>query len=71
MVDRADRVIAYFRPDRIMDGGTGRVVELAQSRGIHVEAFAPIEDGELVWVGGVDAMVGSASHDSRHRAPAG
>lgn len=72
MVAQADKVIAYFRPDRVMDGGTGRVVDYAQQQGKHVEAYAPLdEDDELVWVGGVDAVVASGPNDSRHRAPAG
>ncbi len=71
MVDKAEKVIAYFHPSRIGDGGTGHVVDYAQQQGKDVEAYAPIDDDELVWVGGVDAVLASGPHDSRHRAPPG
>lgn len=51
MVERADRVVAYFSPDKIMDGGTGHVVEAAMNRDIPSEAWRLDENGHLDRVG--------------------
>lgn len=47
MVERADRVIAYFSPERVMDGGTGHLVEAAINRDIPTEAWRLDVDGRL------------------------
>lgn len=51
MVERADRVIAYFSPEKVMDGGTGHVVEAAMNRDIPTEAWRLDQDGRLERVG--------------------
>jgi len=51
MVERADMVVAYFSPDKIMDGGTGHLIEAAINRDIPTEAWRLDEDGRLERVG--------------------
>jgi hypothetical protein len=45
MVESADQVIAYFDASRIMEGGTGHVVEAALVREIPVSAWSVTENG--------------------------
>lgn len=51
LVDSADQIIAFFAPDRIMDGGTGHIVEKAQDARKPVEAWSINEDDMLFLVG--------------------
>lgn len=51
LVESADRVMAFFREDRLMEGGTGHVVQAALIRGIPVEAWTHDESGTLVSIG--------------------
>jgi hypothetical protein len=51
MIERADRVVAYFSPDKIMDGGTGHLVEAAMNRDIPSEAWRLDDGGRLERVG--------------------
>jgi hypothetical protein len=51
MVERADRVVAYFSPDKVMDGGTGHLIEAAMNRDIPTEAWRLDENGHLERVG--------------------
>lgn len=50
LVAAADAVWAYFKAERVMDGGTGHVVEKALDQDRPVYAWAPI-DGEMKDVG--------------------
>lgn len=50
LVDDADKVIAFFDPDHVMDGGTGHIVETAMRKEKPVEAWTVV-DGELIRVG--------------------
>lgn len=47
LVESADRVEAYFAVDRVMEGGTGHVVEAAMARECPVYAWA-VDHGGLV-----------------------
>lgn len=63
MVDRADKVIAFFHPDRIMDGGTGHIVEKAQDAHKPVEAWTlvlPTDEEEPTLL----VLVGSGGYDN-------
>lgn len=52
MVERADHVFAYFWEDRVMEGGTGHLVEAAINRDIPTTAWAVNrENGRLTRVG--------------------
>lgn len=51
MVETATEVVAFFSPDREMEGGTGHVVKAALDRGIRVEAYSCQPDGTLVYLG--------------------
>ena len=53
MVEKADYVIAFFTTPAL-DGGTGHVVEAAMSRGIPVEAWYVMADGEVERIGEYD-----------------
>jgi hypothetical protein len=56
LVESVDRVVAFFRFDRIMEGGTGHVVHAALVKGIPVEAWVLNEDGTLDGVGSDDGL---------------
>lgn len=51
LVETADRVMAFFHKDRVMEGGTGHVVQAALVRGIPVEAWTHDESGTLTSIG--------------------
>lgn len=51
LVEGADHVIAFFSPEREMDGGTGHVVKAALDRDVKVEAYGVGEDGTLLLLG--------------------
>jgi hypothetical protein len=53
MVRKADFVICYFTTEE-MDGGTGRLVEIAMSCGIPVEGWYVDSSGEAVRIGEYD-----------------
>lgn len=57
MADAADGVIAFFHPERIMDGGTGHLVEKAMDAGRPVWAMTVGDEG-LERVGEIDAPPG-------------
>lgn len=69
MVDDADLVIAYFHPERQMEGGTGRVVERALSSETTVIAFIAEEDGPLRLGESEGAVVASGRGDRNLPAP--
>ena len=48
---KADRVIAFFHADHVMEGGTGHVVEKAQDANRRVDCYV-VRDGVSEWVGG-------------------
>lgn len=56
MVEAADYVEAYFSPDRIMEGGTGHVVEAALSREKAVYAWVFTNRGVAERVGEIDKV---------------
>jgi len=56
LVSAADRVIAYFSEDHVMEGGTGHVVEAALARNIPVEAWSFDDAGRKRRVGELDTM---------------
>lgn len=45
MVEKATGVLAFFAPDREMEGGTGHVVTAALARNVPVEAYRLTDDG--------------------------
>lgn len=51
LVENIDRLEAYFAPDRVMEGGTGHLVESAMARNIPVYAWTVSERGEVIRVG--------------------
>lgn len=51
MVEQACRVVAFFAPEREMEGGTGHIVKAALDRGIPVEAYGLTEEGDLELIG--------------------
>lgn len=51
LAGEADKVVAIFAPDKVMDGGTGHIVEKALDLGKEVEAYT-VERGSLVYIGG-------------------
>ena len=55
LVTGASEVVAYFSPEREMEGGTGHVVKAALDRGVKVEAYSVRPDGALVFLGSEDA----------------
>lgn len=57
LVEESERVIAFFHPERVMEGGTGHVVKAALDRGIPVEAWTIRDDGELEAIGSDDGLV--------------
>lgn len=52
LLNAADKVIAVFAPDRIMEGGTAHIVNKALDERKEVEAYTVDDEGELVLVGG-------------------
>jgi hypothetical protein len=52
LINDADKIIAIFAPDRVMEGGTGHIVNKALDERKEVEAYTIDEQGELVLVGG-------------------
>jgi hypothetical protein len=56
LIEMADRVMAFFREDRLMTGGTGHVVHAALTKGIAVEAWSLSPDGSLYSVGTDDGF---------------
>jgi len=58
MVEQAVSVLAFFAPDREMDGGTGHVVQSALARGIPVEAYRMGETGLPELLGSDDGLTG-------------
>jgi hypothetical protein len=59
LVDQASHVYAYFRADKVMEGGTGHVVKAALDRNIPVEAWT-ISDDQLVLIGSDDGLPATA-----------
>lgn len=53
MVAAADRVVAFYDPEHIGEGGTGHVVEAALRANKPVTAWT-VRDGTLVYVGDLD-----------------
>lgn len=54
MVKSIDRLIAFFAPGRVMEGGAGHVVHAALTRGVKVEAWEAVEAGTIRPVGSDD-----------------
>lgn len=54
LVDHADSVMAFFHPERVMEGGTAHVVKAALDREKPVEAWTLDDAGELIQVGADD-----------------
>jgi hypothetical protein len=52
LLNDADKVIALFAPDRVMEGGTAHIVNKALDERKEVEAYTVDDQGELVLVGG-------------------
>jgi hypothetical protein len=52
LIADADKIIAIFAPDRVMEGGTGHIVNKALDERKEVEAYTIDDTGELVLVGG-------------------
>lgn len=48
MVQRADKVYAFFAPGQFMHGGTAHVVSCALKAGVPVEAYELDEDGNVI-----------------------
>ena len=57
LVTEATEVLAFFSPEREMDGGTGHVVKAALDRGVKVDAYGVRPDGTLVYLGSDDEGV--------------
>ena len=57
LVEGASEVVAFFSPDRGMEGGTGHVVKAALDRGVRVEAYSCQPDGTLEYLGSDDGDV--------------
>jgi hypothetical protein len=55
LVEGASEVLAFFSPEREMDGGTGHVVKAALDRGVKVDAYSVHPDGTLVYLGSDEA----------------
>lgn len=56
LVESGDRVMAFFREDRLMQGGTGHVVQAALIRGVPVEAWTHDSSSSLVSIGSDDGF---------------
>jgi hypothetical protein len=68
MVEKADRVIAFFHSERIMEGGTGHVVEVALRKYVPIDAWAVDDSGNLLPVGSDEGYdVGEGDADWLHR----
>lgn len=52
LLNDADKVIALFAPDKVMEGGTAHIVNKALDEKKEVEAYTVDDEGELVLVGG-------------------
>jgi hypothetical protein len=52
LINDADKIIALFDPERVMEGGTGHIVNKALDERKEVEAYTVDDSGELVLVGG-------------------
>ena len=57
LVERASEVVAFFSPDRGMEGGTGHVVKAALDREVRVEAYSCQPDGRLEYLGADDGDI--------------
>jgi hypothetical protein len=55
MVAKADAVVCYFHPDRVMEGGTGHVAEKALDADKPLYAYTLFEQG-VDWVGGIEPV---------------
>jgi len=51
LVGGASEVLAFFSPEREMEGGTGHVVKAALDRGVKVNAYTCRPDGTLEFLG--------------------
>jgi hypothetical protein len=51
LVEEADGVLAFFAPEREMEGGTAHVVKAAVDRGVKVDAYGVQPDGQLWFIG--------------------
>lgn len=60
MVGEADRVVAFYDPETIGEGGTGHVVEAALRARVPVAAWA-VEGGSLRYVGDLDGTDAESS----------
>ena len=54
LVDASDEVIALFTPDRVMEGGTGMVCNMAMARDKKVTAYTIADDDSLEEVGDIE-----------------
>ena len=52
LINGADKIIALFAPDKVMEGGTGHIVNKALDERKEVEAYTVDDNGDLVLVGG-------------------
>ena len=52
LINDADKIIALFHPGRVMEGGTGHIVNKALDERKEVEAYTIDDEGDLVLVGG-------------------
>lgn len=59
LVEYATRVEAYFDSERIMEGGTGHVVEAAMARECPVYAWTVDHGGLIVRVGEIETEIGN------------
>lgn len=67
LVTEASAVLAFFSPEREMDGGTGHVVKAALDRGVKVDAYGVHPDGTLVFLGSDDADEGKHVNNRPNR----
>lgn len=51
LVDMADHIVAFYDPDRVGEGGTAHVIDIAVMLDKHVGAYTVDETGELVAIG--------------------
>jgi len=61
LINDSDRIIAIFSPDKVMEGGTGHIVNKALDERKEVEAYTVDDSGELVLVGGYNPRTDSGA----------
>lgn len=57
LVDESQMVWAFFDPQRVMQGGTANVVNIAINKGVEVAAWTLDEDDNLIEVGSLSASL--------------